>query len=71
MLISSENLILEKKYFSLFNFDRFEIPAFFEKRMLQKVYDYVRKVNHAMVADKIYSPEILKEKTPKNSVYCN
>lgn len=57
-----------KKYFSLFNLDRFEIPTFFEKRMLQKVYDYVSKVKHAMVADKIYSPEVLKEKTQNSNI---
>lgn len=57
-----------KKYFSIFNLDRFEIPNFFEKRMLKKVYNYIYKVNHAMVADKIYSPEILKEKAKNSNI---
>ena len=57
-----------KKYFSIFSLDRFEIPDFFEKKMLKKVYSYICKVNHAMVADKIYSPEVLKDKTNNSNI---
>ncbi len=62
-----------EKIFSPFGMDKFfinglGIPDFYEKKMYKKVYKYINKVDHAMVADKIYSPKILIEKTKNSNI---
>ena len=47
---------------------KFKIPDFFEKKMFEKVYNHIRLSNHAFVADKIYSPEVLIERTKNKNI---
>ena len=46
--------------------NKFKIPEKFEKKMFNKIYYFLKKSDHGMVADKIYSPQALIKKT-KNS----
>ena len=62
-----------KNYFSFLKIDIFlikklKIPEFSEKKMFSKIYRYIKKVDHAMVADQIYSPNILSEKTGNQNI---
>ena len=45
-----------------------KISNFFEKRMYKKIYSYIKSVDHAMVADQIYSPESLYRKTGNENI---
>ena len=58
------------KFLGLNNFliKKVMIPNFFEKRMLKKLYRYIEKVNHAMVADQIYSPSKLINCTKNSNI---
>ena len=42
-----------------FLINKLRLPNYFENRMFQKIYKYIKVVDHAMVADKIYSPKTL------------
>mgnify|MGYP001221152373 CR=1 FL=1 len=62
-----------KNYFSFLKIDTFlikklKIPEYYEKKMFSKIYHYIKKVDHAMVADRIYSPNILSEKTGNQNI---
>ncbi len=58
------NKVLESIFFRFFGISKFlknklKIPNFLEQRMYKKMHNYIKKVNHAMVADQIYSPNKL------------
>ena len=48
--------------------NKFKIPEKFEKKMFNKIYYFLKKSDHGMVADKIYSPQVLIEKTKNNHI---
>lgn len=54
--------------FHRFLINRLKIPDFFQNRMYKKMYNYISKVNHAMVGEKVYSPEFLKKKTGNKNI---
>ena len=43
--------------------NKLKIPEFFERKMFAKIYKYIKLSKHAFVADKIYSPEFVIQKT--------
>ena len=45
-----------------------KISNFFERRMYKKIYSYIKCVDHAMVADQIYSPDSLLRKTGNQNI---
>ena len=59
--------------FSFFGVDKllvekWRIPDIYEKKMFKKIYNYIRGTEHAFVADKIYSPEILIKRTKNKNI---
>lgn len=64
--------IIQKVFSKIFNLDKFLIeklmlPNFFEKKMYKRMVNYIKSVDHAMVADKIYSPtSLIKQSNNKN-----
>lgn len=62
-----------KNYFSFFKIDtllikKLKIPEYCEKKMFKKIYNYIKNVDHAMVADHIYSPKTLYNKTGNDNI---
>ena len=65
--------VLSKIFSIFFRFDKlliesFKIPEHFEKKMYKKIYKYISNIDHAMVADRIYSPEFLIKKTRNKNI---
>ncbi len=48
--------------------NKLKIPEFFERKMFAKIYKYIKLSKHAFVADKIYSPEFVIQKTNNKNV---
>ncbi len=62
-----DNFFSRHNFLNLWN-NKTKISNFFERRMYKKIYKYIKSVDHAMVADQIYSPENLYRKTGNGNI---